>query len=330
MNFVSIDFETANYERTSACSIGIVIVQNGEITHTEHHLIRPYPDYYLSQNTQIHGLTSNDTVDAPSFEELWPRIAKYFQNTLVVAHNASFDISVLRATLSHYNIGYPIFNYYCTLRLAKFAIPSLANHKLPTVCKAVEAKHMLKHHDALSDAIGCAEILTHLILNKGSYGLDKGCVEAGKVFPTNYFPFKIVDKRRAPKVGKTKRVGATLKINVAGGEENAFCNERVAITGELSFSTKDDAYALIEQCGGTAARSMSFLVRYTVVGASSSHATNKLLKVREGMDKGKDMYLLTEQEFVDMLRGAAHSPSYVVDDLEARKRMDIFTQELAK
>ena len=64
-NFAAIDFETANNERTSICSVGVVIVRNGEIADRFYSLVHPEPDYYLYWNTRIHGLTQEDTAHAP-------------------------------------------------------------------------------------------------------------------------------------------------------------------------------------------------------------------------------------------------------------------------
>lgn len=69
-DFAAIDFETANKERSSVCSVGIVIVRNGEITEKLYRLIRPYPNYYSYWNTQVHGLTFQDTDCAPTFPEV--------------------------------------------------------------------------------------------------------------------------------------------------------------------------------------------------------------------------------------------------------------------
>ena len=64
-DFVAIDFETANRERTSICSVGLVRVENGDIREKIYRLIRPYPDYYSSWNTRIHGLTYRETARGP-------------------------------------------------------------------------------------------------------------------------------------------------------------------------------------------------------------------------------------------------------------------------
>ena len=66
-NFAAIDFETANNERTSVCSVGVVIVKDGEIVDKFYSLIPPEPDYYLYWNTCVHGLTREDTANAPKY-----------------------------------------------------------------------------------------------------------------------------------------------------------------------------------------------------------------------------------------------------------------------
>lgn len=70
-NFAAIDFETANNERTSVCSVGVVIVRNGEIVDSFYSLIQPEPNYYNYWFTQIHGITKNDTDQAPVFPHVW-------------------------------------------------------------------------------------------------------------------------------------------------------------------------------------------------------------------------------------------------------------------
>ena len=56
-DFAAIDFETANYQRTSVCSVGLVIVRDGELVDSFYSLIQPEPIYYVPSFTDIHGLT---------------------------------------------------------------------------------------------------------------------------------------------------------------------------------------------------------------------------------------------------------------------------------
>ena len=73
-DFAAIDFETANNERTSVCSVGVVIVRDGEIVDSFYSLIQPEPNYYTYWNTKVHGLTRQDTEEAPVFPEVWKQI----------------------------------------------------------------------------------------------------------------------------------------------------------------------------------------------------------------------------------------------------------------
>lgn len=66
-DFVAIDFETANRESTSICSIGMVIVRDGIIIDRFYSLVQPEPNYYSYWNTHIHGLSQEDTDCAPVF-----------------------------------------------------------------------------------------------------------------------------------------------------------------------------------------------------------------------------------------------------------------------
>lgn len=74
-DFAAIDFETANSQRTSVCSVGVVVVRDGVIADSIYRLIRPRPNFYSRFTTAIHGLTREDTDSAPAFDEVWREIA---------------------------------------------------------------------------------------------------------------------------------------------------------------------------------------------------------------------------------------------------------------
>lgn len=157
LDFTAIDFETANRHKTSACSIGIAVVENGAITKTHHFLINPYPDYFHPMNIRIHGIEAEDVQDAPTFAELWPVIRPLIDDKIIAAHNASFDMGVLLGCLDHYGLERPEIDILCSCRMAKAAYPALRNHKLDTVCSYLSLA--LDHHRADSDAEGCAGII---------------------------------------------------------------------------------------------------------------------------------------------------------------------------
>jgi DNA polymerase-3 subunit epsilon len=156
-NFAAIDFETANYFRSSVCSVGVVLVNNGEITDRIYRVIRPWPNYYIHWYTDIHGLSYADTAVAPQFPEVWAEIHPKIQALPLVAHYSPFDEGCLKAVHEAYELQYPDYVFHCTCLAAKRAFPDLENHKLPTVAARV-GFDFTNHHDALADAEACAAI----------------------------------------------------------------------------------------------------------------------------------------------------------------------------
>jgi DNA polymerase-3 subunit epsilon len=154
-SFTAIDFETANRYRNSACAIGLVRVERGRIVRRGYHLIRP--PFRRFEFTDLHGIDWAAVRGEPSFGELWPDLADYFEGVdFVAAHNASFDAGVLRATSAWYGVDVPEVEFECTVRLAR------ASWGLrPTTLRHV-ADYLglsLQHHHAGSDAEACARIV---------------------------------------------------------------------------------------------------------------------------------------------------------------------------
>lgn len=160
LSFAAIDFETANYEPTSACSVGITVVRKGEIKETFSALIKPEPFYFVPQFIEIHGIRPEHTACASDFEELWPEMERRIKGLPIFAHNAPFDKNVLLSCLRFYGIKFDEPEFFCTCRLARSAWPHFPNHKLSTVCQML--KIPLNHHRADSDALACARIALKL------------------------------------------------------------------------------------------------------------------------------------------------------------------------
>ena len=153
--FAAIDFETANHYRDSACSIGIVIVSNGLIKQRVHRLIKPPTSSFIFTN--IHGLTWRDVKNEGTFKEQWPKISLLLKKVdFLAAHNAKFDKSVLNACCINNGINQLNKQYVCTMDLAR-KLWGIYPTKLPDVCNFLGIK--LKHHNALSDADACAQII---------------------------------------------------------------------------------------------------------------------------------------------------------------------------
>lgn len=156
MAFVAIDFETADFGRDSACAVALVRVENNEIVAKTHALIRPPRSRFLF--TYIHGITWERVKHAPTFGEIWPKMAEEFLAgaEYFVAHNATFDKGVLEACCTKAGLPMPRLPFRCTVKLAR-QVWCLPSNKLNLVCEHLQIP--LKHHDALSDAEACARIV---------------------------------------------------------------------------------------------------------------------------------------------------------------------------
>lgn len=194
MNFVALDFETANASRSSPCALGITVIANGAIATTKHWLIRPHEMRFDYFNIAIHGITPEMVRDESEFDELWPEIQPYLSQNPVVAHNAAFDMSVLRKTLDSYGLQYPATSYLCSVLLAKNTWPGLASYRLD--CLAEYLNFGLTHHDAASDANGAAAIVmasasVHAAVSFSEL-IDAARIRIGNIADGRYEPCRLL------------------------------------------------------------------------------------------------------------------------------------------
>lgn len=194
MNFTVIDFETANSKRASACALGIVKVVGGVIVEQNDYLIRPDDMRFDGMNIGIHGIRPNDVINESEFGELYENVFREkLEGQLVVAHNASFDMSVLRKSLELYNIDFPKFDYLCTVKVAQKTWSDLPNHKLDHMSRFLNFE--FKHHDALDDCLACANVLIKACEEQGVNSpleLAKDLnIQVGKLYPNGYKPCSV-------------------------------------------------------------------------------------------------------------------------------------------
>ena len=177
-------------------SIGIAVIEDLKIVEIKHWLIRPPELYFHPFNISIHGITENDVKNEPSFDQLWPEIRNYIDNNLIIAHNASFDLGVLRHTLSTYDIDYPESDYSCTWRISKKVWRGLPSHRLDAVSNHLGIE--FQHHNAEEDARACAEIAIKACREKDASSLpdliDKIDLVCGYIRPGDYTPINSIPK----------------------------------------------------------------------------------------------------------------------------------------
>jgi DNA polymerase-3 subunit epsilon len=171
MRWAAIDFETATHSRDSACALGVVIVEDGRELARQSWLIRPPENAYSGRNVEVHGIRPADTERAPDFAAVWSEAMYLIGDRALVAHNAGFDIGVIRGCCASYELEPPAARYLCTVVLSRRTWPELGRHRLPIVAAHVGAE--LNHHDALSDASACSKILHACIDAAGAGSVEE-------------------------------------------------------------------------------------------------------------------------------------------------------------
>lgn len=305
MNFIAIDFETANEKRNSACSIGIAVVKNGHVVEKIHHLIRPKEMRFMPINIGIHGIRPGMVENEPEFDKVWGKIKQYFNDSLVIAHNASFDISVLRKSAELYDIELPEFKYICTMKLARNFYKGIENAKLNTVNDFLGYK--FKHHDALYDALACSNILLNISeelkcgdINEISklIGVTIGTIDSSGYKPSS-------TKGRCLKTSN-RIYYPKIETIFEKTENDGFKNEVVVFTGRLNSMTRDEAMRLVRRLGGTTGSSVTKKTTILVTNMKDikdlrrEEMSNKLKKATDLNGKGQNIKFLNEEEFLNI------------------------------
>ncbi len=159
LDFTAIDFETANSSSASACSVGLVRVRDGVVADSAQWLIRPpLPhDRFFEINTRIHGIREADVATAATWSQQLVDLIAFVGDDIVVAHNAGFDMSVVRRACETTGDKAPPWRYACSVQIARRTY-SLPSYRLP-VAAAAAGFGEFAHHDALADARACAQIV---------------------------------------------------------------------------------------------------------------------------------------------------------------------------
>ena len=301
MDFVAIDFETANNYRTSACSLGMAIVKENNVVDTKDWLIKPEPYFFSDFNTAIHGIKESDVKNAPTFCELWPEIEPYINNNILAAHNASFDISVLRRSIEHYGICFPDIDILCSYRLSQAAFPDLWSHRLNII--AAHLNLSLNHHRADSDAEACANIICTVMKQahisdlrelKKQYSLHPGYWKQGY-----YNPCRI-------SCGCSS-VSSKKFLDFSEAEkciDEDFCDKNYAFTGTLLSMPREKAFEVVERGGGHPQKGLTQKTNVLVVGIQDyvklrgASESLKMRKARELQEKGFPIRIIGEDEFI--------------------------------
>ena len=166
MTVLALDFETANERRDSACAVGLAWIADGRVVRRESHLIRPPEMRFSPGNIRVHGILPANVADEPDFAAVMAPYLGDLTRGLILAHNASFDIGVLRAGLARAGLPVPDLAYLCTVQVARRVFPAPEGCGLGKVARRLGIR--FEHHDAGEDAFACAEIALAAMRERGA------------------------------------------------------------------------------------------------------------------------------------------------------------------
>lgn len=188
MRALAIDFETANESHASPCAVGLAWIFNESIVRREYRLIKPKEMRFGYYQARVHGLCAEDVADAPEFPDVIAEFLPDIEENIIIAHNASFDIDVLCATLSAYQLPVPEFYYACTVLLCRRVWPEAPAYNLQAMADWLGIT--FEHHHAEEDAAACAEVALAARHQAKATGISDLCrtvsVRLGKVDSVGY------------------------------------------------------------------------------------------------------------------------------------------------
>jgi DNA polymerase III subunit epsilon len=328
MDFIAIDFETANHRPNSACQLAAVVVEGSQIVAQKCWLICPPSNHFSRFNIAVHGIRPADVIDAPKMDGIWPEFLALMGERVLIAHNARFDMSVLLASLAHYDIACQNFEFHCTRALARAAWPGRARYGLKPLGSWLGIQ--FKHHDALEDARCCARIALAIESNCGEImaldalekllGVRRGRhrdgtlvsprrngqpVDGGRIIRNDRFGFPVSNELRPP---GSVCVDTVLQACV----DKPLQGKNIVMLGPLRGLSMPDTQRLLTDLGATVQLQIEASTHYVVTpGINLSEAQRQVdLSTANRPDQPAPtgvVRVLSERQFRALLPGGAIS-----------------------
>ncbi len=315
LDFVAIDFETANYFRGSPCAVGLVHVRNGHIVDTNSSLI--YQHDFDPFCVAIHGIKQKDVANAPTFREFWPTLQEKIGGLPLVAHNAAFDTGVIRDALADNDLPWPNISYACTLVMSRRTY-DLPSYRLPFVAQEAGIQFDIsRHHQADTDAEIAARIMLDIAQRNETDDLEdlatKLGLRLGQITSDAWQGCKSKSHHGYDK-NHSQWHGASVKdvlINADADPDNPLYSAGVTFTGTLSSMTRTLAWQQVGACGGIPLDGVSKKTNLLVFGyqdatklTPSASVSSKYKKALDLKSQGADIEIIGEDDFLNMLQEA--------------------------
>lgn len=306
-DFITVDFETSNNELKSACSIGIAAVKNNEIVDTYYTLLNPPIDFFDVENSKINGIYKNDVVDAPKFIDKWNEIYGFIDNTnYVVAHNAQFDMSVLKESLYAYNIDIPKFKYFDSISFCS-KMHDGSSKKLSEMCSYFNVE-LIDHHNGLEDAKACALIII-AALNKSRFKTIYSYLKSYPSISIKEFHELVSQKTFRTNYRKPKQRISDIEVDVSKFDINhPLYDKTCVITGKFENYDRDEMTKKILDVGGLVKSKVSKKTDFLIVGIQDNDIvgedgmSNKEETAYELIGQGYSIEVISELDFLDYFK----------------------------
>lgn len=281
-DFISVDFENADNDQY-ACQVGIVAVRNKQIVKEISYLIQPPENRYGNIQSGIHGITAEKTKESPTFDIIWNEIKEYFENQVLVCHQAPTDIAILQKTLAYYSLNMPNFETIDTCDM-------IGKYRLDELCQAFDIDFK-DHHNALEDAR-----VTALLWLKYIDGVMKG------IKPD--FSKIDISKRKTgmDKFFGHKKLDSYLFVKDLSNADpdNPFYDKKVVITGDFSSIDRKQLAVKLKDMGADIDSTIS--KKTNIVLAGDKAGPSKMKKLEQLLADGYEIKLMNECDLLNIIK----------------------------
>lgn len=302
-SWVAIDFETAS-TRGTPCAVGLVEVTDGQLGERHRSLIRPPVFEFSPFNVALHGIGPEMCRDAPAWAESLEQILEVVATRPLVAHNAAFDLGVIRDACELCEIEWPQLEYACTLVVGRRVWPGLTTYSLPFLAAHLGVEPAVDHEPA-ADAACAAEVACLALQARKATGLvellDDCHATIGRLGPGEWSGCHGRDSKQP--------IPSEPSPGARPDAEHPLFGKRIAFTGALALPRREAQQAVVDR-GAVATRGVRRDTDLLVTGyqdmaklATGKSRSAKLRRAEELRAEGREIEIVGEREFARMLEG---------------------------
>ncbi|MCU1404049.1 MAG: hypothetical protein JWQ43_352 [Glaciihabitans sp.] len=293
LNFVAIDFETANFDRASVCAVGLTKVVDGRVSSTESWFVCP-PTGLDFTNTYLHGIGPAQVAGAPSWFDTLRRIKTLADGAPLVAYSP-FDKGVYNAANNLTETPPAGFIFLDALAIVRNHC-QLPSHRLPLVVEYFGLPGF-NHHEAGADSLACALITLRVAEERGLETVEE--------------LWASVPARTQTRSNRTRVYAKKADLPQPSAEADPghpLFGEVVCFSGDLDSYTRPEAQKLVASFGATISSGVTKKTSLVVMGGfdpstlrEGATLSSKIQRAQDLAANGQPVEIVTEQTFLEIL-----------------------------